>query len=432
MKIKKNILILIGVIVVLGGLFLALTYAPGDTVAPTEESEEEKNLIDVMKIDTTIASYAYSDAESGYEINYAEGRWFVDGNKNAVLSESSVYSMLSVISDLKTETIVEENSTDLAKYGIDDSKIIKVTDDSGNDYAVKIGSQTATESGYYAVVDGETKIFILSADDYALLCGGLDSIRHREFVAIRGDILRVTIINPENKIVIHPKESVNVNASNLNSWEMVSPFHKDVNDYIFEENVINAFDFTAVDFVDDNPSDYSVYGLSNPSYTIIIETNADVYKVYLGNVVEGNKIYAKTDDAPNVYTISTETVKYRDFTPIYLLDSLIFSRNIFVVDNIVFKGEEEHVLKIDGSDYIIDGKKVDEEKFRRTYLSIISSVISGEVESGKIGKEICSLTVNYNNGTPSETVVFYEYGDMYCAVSVNGVMEFYVKCRRSF
>ena len=73
----------------------------------------------------------------------------------------------------------------------------------------------------------------------------------------------------------------------------------------------------------------------------------------------------------------------------------------------------------------MNGKAVDEDSFRGVYLALISSRISGEIAE-KPGKEICNFTFNYNNGTASEKVTFYEYGDMYAAVDVNGTMNFYV------
>ena len=50
-------------------------------------------------------------------------------------------------------------------------------------------------------------------------------------------------------------------------------------------------DFTIYDFVDDNPSDYSKYGLDNPKYKISLTTNR-TWNIHLGNTfvsTDGNK-----------------------------------------------------------------------------------------------------------------------------------------------
>ena len=83
-------------------------------------------------------------------------------------------------------------------------------------------------------------------------------------------------------------------------------------------------------------------------------------------------------------------------------------------------------MKVKEPDYYIDGKNVDENDFKDTYKKIILPVILGEVKDA-IGTEICSFTFNFNTDTPSETLVFYEYGELYAAAKVNGKTEFYVK-----
>ena len=70
--------------------------------------------------------------------------------------------------------------------------------------------------------------------------------------------------------------------------------------------------------------------------------------------------------------------------------------------------------------------EANEEKFRDMYNKIILPSILGEV-NGNIGTEMCSFQFSYNTGTPSETLVFYEYGELYAAAKVNGRVDFYVK-----
>jgi len=147
----------------------------------------------------------------------------------------------------------------------------------------------------------------------------------------------------------------------------------------------------------------------------------------LGNDKDGSSVYIKTDNEPNVYSISKEKVKYRDFEPVYLLDSYVFIKKLISVDNVVFNAGETYVLKTSDADFYINNKRVEEALFRSAYESIITPLVSGEVNGGTVGKELCRFTFNYNTNTPSETVVYYEYGNMYAAASVNGNVDFYVK-----
>ena len=86
---------------------------------------------------------------------------------------------------------------------------------------------------------------------------------------------------------------------------------------------------------------------------------------------------------------------------------------------------ETHTLKAVEPTFYVDGKKVNETAFRDAYTKIISPTILGEV-SGNVGTQLCSLTFNYNTDTSSETIVFYEYRDLYAAVAIDGRTQFYV------
>ena len=83
-------------------------------------------------------------------------------------------------------------------------------------------------------------------------------------------------------------------------------------------------------------------------------------------------------------------------------------------------------MKVNEPNFYVDGKSVSEDDFRDTYNKIILPIILGEVKDA-VGNELCSFKFNFNTDTPSETLAFYEYGELYAAVKVNGRIEFYVK-----
>ena len=427
MKLKTNIILILTVIVILSGAIFALSFVTDKTDVNIEDIAETDTSVVVLDIKEDIKSYKYTSADEEFEI-LKEKFWYVENNDDIDLNQQNVLKMLSVISKLSTTNLVEEDAKDLSKYGLDSpSSIIEVTDYNDVKYIIKTGMKTSTDSGHYSTINDDNKVFIMSDEDYQIICGGLDSLRNKEVVSIKGDIVRVSIKNPSANMTIAYKESENLNAGTFTSWEMITPYKKDVNKYIFEENVLKALNFQAENFVDDKPLDYGIYGLDNPECYVEVITTENHYIFYFGKTSEDGKVYFKTDDKPNVYSVNKDLVKFKDFTPVYLLESLVFSRNISAVDTINFTAKKISVTKINNETYTVDGSKVDEEKVREAYLAIISPVIQGEVDDAKVGDEICRFTFDYNTDTPSETVIYYQYEKMYAAASVNGIIEFYVK-----
>lgn len=432
MRIKSKLVIIVLAILVLLGVFVALSINSNDLNDGTSvENNENDTGIEIMNVESDLQTFSVYGIDESYKLDYTEGIWNVADSFNVKLNQGLVASVTRTAKFLYADSLVAENISDLSIYGMDNPSLtIVMTDTENNVNKISFGIQTGTKSGYYTTVNDEDDIYIVSTDIYNSLNGGLSSIRNKTIVNLTEEVTGITINNEKSAFTIQTKTSENVNANDLTDWEMVTPYLKDVNQSIFEEKIINILNFTISEFVDDNPSDYSKYGLENPKYFITINTASETYNVLLGNDKDAGSIYMKMADEPNVYAISKDLVEYRDYTPVYLLESYVFIRKIIATDNIVFNVGENYVLKVNDPDFYVNDKKVDETLFRSTFETIISPVISGEADASRVGKELCRFTFNYNTNTPAETVVYYEYGDMYAAASVNGDIDFYVK--RSF
>lgn len=434
MKIKKEFIIVISVITLLAAALLILKFTSDDNkIKSNDESQNEivQKTVDlneqILNVQNPDMYFCVTNELENYSVVNELGMWYSPENPNVLLDQNLINVIINKACTLNAIS-VEKNAEDILKYGLDNpASVFEFKDVDGMSYKINLGIKTPTNSGYYISLNDERNVYILSNEDFSTLFGGINSLRNKKIIDVKAeDIYAVTIANEENVISIKPKTEGNINTHSSSVWEMVTPYRKDVNQYIFEENVIKAMDFTVTDFVDDNPSDYSIYGLDDPKYTITFETSTNEYTVFLGDDKDAEHIYMQISGLSNVYTINKEQVKYIDYTPVYLLDSLVFSRIISYVNTIEFSAGDNHVLSTDGTYFYIDGKEVDEEMYRTAYRSMIASTISGEVEDS-LGNELCRYTFYYNTGTPSETVVFYEYGELYAAVEINGITEFYVK-----
>jgi len=423
----KNKILVISIIIVLLIATIAFLYF---FVKDSEKSVEEPKPVQIIDVKSTINNFSVTKGDETYSVICVEGIWFSPDNPNAYLDNEYITNLINKLCSLSA-TPVEENAKDFSVYGLDNPKsVLEFVDENNTKYTLKFGNKVPTGSGYYFAFNDEKNVYKVSEEDYTLLCGGFDSIRNRNLFAVNtGDVYSVSITNENTSFTVRPKTVFDTNAHSSAKWEMSTPYLKDVNQYIFENNILNALDFTIYDFVDDNPSDYNQYGLDSPKYIINVSTNLEI-NFLLGNSYiseDGTKlVYMMVQGIPNVFAIKEEQVSYKDLTPIDILDSLVFSRILTCVDTINYSdANNSFTLKASEPNFYVDGKTVDEGAFRSAYTKIISPTILGEVESD-VGTQMCSMKFNYNTGTPSETVVFYEYGDLYAAVKINDRTQFYV------
>ena len=430
MRKKNKIIIFSSLIVLLIVTAIILCIFIKDDVKVVEEPKPVQ-IINVSN--STINNFSVTKEGEYYTTMCVDGNWFSPENPQAYLDSEYILNMINTLSTLSAIP-VEENAKDFSVYGLDNpASLFEFNDENGVKYTLKFGNKVPTGSGYYLAYNDVPNVYKISDEDYTLLCGGFDSIRNKKLFAIKpNDVYSVSITNSDTSFMVRPKTVHDPNAHSSSQWEMSTPYLKDVNQYIFETNILNAIDFTIYDFVDDNPTDYSQYGLDTPKYTIKVSTMSNNLEInfLLGNSyfsTDGTKlIYMMVQGVPNVFAIKEDQVAYKDSTPVDILDSLVFSRIISCVDTISYSdANNSYTLKINEPNFYVDGNAVEEGEFRSAYTKIISPTILGEVE-GDVGNQMCSMTFNYNTSTPSETVVFYEYGDLYAAVKINERTQFYV------
>lgn len=429
MKSKNKFIILSILIVLLVAALSALTYL---SLKNTKEAVEEPKPVQIIDVKTAINSFSVTKSDETYSVMYVDGIWFSPENPNAYLDNEYTTALVEEVRRLYAIP-VEENAKDFSVYGLDNPEsLFEFVDESGDKYTLKFGNKVPTGSGHYFTLNDNKNVYRVSNEYYTLMCGGFDSLRNKKLFAIESkDLYSISITNADSSFTIRPKTIFNKNAHSSAEWEMSSPYLKDVNQYIYETNILNALDFSIYEFVDDNPTDYSKYGLDNPKYTITVTTNLEITFLlgdsYFSTDGTNTKlVYMMVKGIPNVFAIKEEQVAYKDMKPVDLLDSLVFSRILTCVDTITYSdANETHTLKAVEPTFYVDGKKVNETAFRDAYTKIISPTILGEV-SGNVGTQLCSLTFNYNTDTSSETIVFYEYGDLYAAVAIDGRTQFYV------
>ncbi len=425
---RKRLIIALVSIAVLASVFAFLTFFGGEEAKVEEDFSSSINIID---LDYAINEYSVERPDGSFTFVKDMGTWKEKTFPDIVLEQDYITTSVTKASFLFAESLVKEDAQNLEEYGFDEPSAVVRLKGAQEESVIRFGAKTATGSGYYAVVDDSDDVYIVRSDNFEKVAGAFETFRVRElFTAQADNVEAFTLKSTKHNISIKRKTEKSPNESNISSWVMQTPYVKDLNTRLFEDNVLSKLAFTVEDFVDDGAkSRLADYGLLSPLYTISVKnTDGTTFTFHLGNELEDGKIYAQIDGGNSVYAISAESVKYRDFTPLYLLESLVFVRNVSAVEGIEFAVQgNTYAFSNSGENYFINGNKVAESDYKQAYRGMISPVVAGEVLGNSVGRELCSFTINYNTNTPSETVRYYEFGDMYAAASVNGKTEFYVQ-----
>lgn len=156
-------LLLLGVLAVL----LVVYFLTNSYSVRYETKDEEDLSIDTFAGFSTddVETVSYNCEDTLQTFTKEDDEWVYTNDKTIDIDEDLVDSMLSVLSNLECERVVADNLSSTADYGLDDPEMtITLSLSDGTQKILYIGSQNPITSAYYAFVEGEDNIYLLSSD----------------------------------------------------------------------------------------------------------------------------------------------------------------------------------------------------------------------------------------------------------------------------
>src|SRR5437016_9733797 len=118
----------------------------------------------------------------------SNGKWQIISPKSIGVEDSAISSMLSSLSLLNSERLVEEKAANLGQYGLAEPKLeVDVTDKNNTVRKLLIGDNTPTGSGAYAQLAGDPRVFTIASFTKTSLDKGLNDLRDKRLITAEAD-----------------------------------------------------------------------------------------------------------------------------------------------------------------------------------------------------------------------------------------------------
>src|SRR5713226_8228590 len=105
--------------------------------------------------------------KSGEEVALAKdgaGKWEITGPKRAGADQDAVSSMLSTLSSLSSDRLIEEKASNLGQYGLTEPTLRgSITGKDGKTQKLLVGDDTPTGGGAYAKLEGDPRVFSIAS-----------------------------------------------------------------------------------------------------------------------------------------------------------------------------------------------------------------------------------------------------------------------------
>lgn len=152
---KKGVtlFLLLAVVVILAGVYYGLSKVD------FSDDKDKTDKTTIVSLDTKkITNISYQVDQTTMELTKKDGTWYLANDESFPVEQSTVEAMLSELSDVTADRTME--SDDLESYGLTQPQnTIVIKDSDGNTNTIKVGSQNATTSDYYVMVNDDSKIY---------------------------------------------------------------------------------------------------------------------------------------------------------------------------------------------------------------------------------------------------------------------------------
>ena len=300
MKIKQ-LLVLIGVLVVLGLLVLILEN-------PFGKSEEQKKVEEA----TLLFPFFNKDNAAKIEIISAFGltttilvkqsdQWLVETMDNYPADQTAVKELLDKVAEMKTIQRASSNPEKQAVFQVDSSGVeAKLIDASGNLLAHLFAGKTTPEifNSYVRAADSND-VYIIQGNLKLTLDKGYRSWRDRTiFSFFKEDVTHLTIKSEA--------EEVELQIDAAGAWQMLKPLVSAADGTEVETITELMSSLETDDFAE--PKDLSEYGLDAPKMSITATLKDGSARTLLIGIEESGAYYVKREDKAQIFELNKRHV----------------------------------------------------------------------------------------------------------------------------
>jgi hypothetical protein len=326
-----------------------------------------------------------------------------------------VTGILTNLSSLEVQRVIDENPGDLAEYGLAQPRIEITFKADGKEHRLQIGRKTPPGTDLYAKLADQKRVFLVSSY--------IDSTFNKTTFALRDKtVLKLDRDKVDTLAIITPKRTVRFSKAD-GEWKMTEPV-KARADFTTVDGIVSRVNTLQMkSIVSDAVTDD---GLDKPEATIQLGSGSSQATLVLGKGAGDGAVYAKDQSRPLILTIDSAIVaevtkdagEYRQKD---LFDARTFNstRLEIVAGSQAIAFEKTKTKDKDGKDeekwkqVAPTAKDVDQAKIDALITAITQARATGFVDTtAKTGldKPELTFTIKSDEGKREEKVSFARSG----------------------
>ena len=341
------------------------------------------------------------------------GKWELTAPKQYLADQDTAGQLVNSAASVASDRVVEDKATDLASYGLQSPSLeVDVTTKAGKTSKLKIGDDTPTNSGSYAMLEGDPRVFTVASYVKSGLDKSVNDLRDKRLLTFDQDKLsRVELLAKKQDIEF---------GRDKDQWEIVKPKPLRADSFQVEE-LIRKLKDAKMDLStseDDAKKAASAFASGTPVATVKATDSSGTQQLD----VRKNKddYYAKSNAVEGVFKVTNDLGAgvdkgLDDFRNKKLFDFGFNDPNkIEMHDN-----GKAYTFQKTGEDWFSNGKKMDGTSVQSLLDKLRDFSASKFLDNATFGTPAIDLTVTSNDGKRVEKVLISKQGADYIAKREN-------------
>lgn len=381
----------------------------------------------------------------------------LDGYQDVVMKDTMIGTLANNANELTSEAVIEENCTDLAKFGLASPAVtVDIVYESGTEYRMLIGNEAPTGGVTYVMIDGVDTVYTVRDSTIANYSKTVLELVDTTVLAAPEELPIVESLRIEREDIDYDifleydkkSDDSGYTGGTSATHVMVEPTSAYLSVERSTDVTTGMFGLSAsgVYCVHCEESDIAEAGLKDPFCTVTMSCNdGNEYVLLLSEPFtdsdNSRQYYAMLEGGNVIFIVGEDKAKWTTVTPVDIASKIFIASYVWNItdlevscntgDKAAFtlkKKPGEVKDSYTSADIIttMNGMEYDSERFRQFY----SFLISANAESFALGEDIPSgapmATLAYTDSYTGEKLSFefYEKSAMTALIVVNGESKF--------
>jgi len=406
MKLRSLIVATLVLLALVGTLYWSEHRKPKDEAAaqPTDAPS-------ILKLDdaTITRIEIKKKGDDPIVLSRDSGSWKIIQPKPLAADPGTVSGLLSTLSSLNSERLVEEKATDFRQYGLDAPSVeVDISEKDNKTQRLLTGDDTPAGSAVYAMLAGDPRVFTIASYSKTGVDKSLNDLRDKRLLTVSPDKI--------SRLEVAVKGQTIEFGRNQEGWQILQPKPLRADSTQISELVRKLTD-ARMDLSADPKAGGSAFARGTLEATVKITDPSGVQELQIHK--SKDSYYAKSSAVEGVYKVEADLARaigkgLDDFRNKKLFD--FGYRDPEKLEMHV--GAKAYFLGRSGSDWWSNGKKEDVASVEALVSKLRDLGASQFVESGFVNAAI-AVTVTSDDGKRVERVSIAKSGDGYIAKREN-------------